>query len=179
MTKYLWNSFLALAIHGYLAYHTHGFCFCLSVWFLSFHLVICPNILALWLVRIFSLWLLSSRACTCQGAPCSLLGYDKLSREFPVSLLFLPEMIYYVYQLEDAYASGRQPNRLWIQALEILNLILLKGEKHMILFWNSFKTGLPIFLRLTLESKLSCKDCIFLHSPLGMLLASIYWFELL
>lgn len=49
--------------------------FSVSVWFLSFHHVVCPENWALWRVRLFSLW---------PPPPCSLSGHDKFSRQFSV-----------------------------------------------------------------------------------------------
>lgn len=39
----------------------------------------------------------------------ALSRHEKHSKEFSVSILFLPEMVYYLHQLGDAYASGGQP----------------------------------------------------------------------
>lgn len=86
-----------------LGMRTHGFCFSLSL--LSFLLSSYTYALRCWPYERF-LWPVPSRV------HLALSRHEQHSEEFSVSILFLPEMVYYLHQLGDAYASGGQPIQL-------------------------------------------------------------------
>lgn len=63
-----------------------------------------------------------------------------------VLILFLPEMVCYLQQLDDAYAFGRQPKAV-DPSLQILNLIMFgEGKACDSVFWNGCLKASPSHL---------------------------------
>lgn len=162
---------------GYLVWvHT---CFVFLCLCLSFHLVMCPESLALWLMRI--LFSLASTIQKMHLPRCTLLSIQPwlaLKEVFcayhvpPSDGLLSPPV-------EDTYASAGS----WIgsTAMGIQNLILFKRRKHVIscLLEQPFKDRAPIILKLTLGLNFPVKASFFPSCTLlwGCLLPLQYWFK--
>lgn len=162
---------------GYLVWvHT---CFVFLCLCLSFHLVMCPESLALWLMRI--LFSLASTIQKMHLPRCTLLSIQPwlalkevfcVYRVPPSDGLLSPPV-------EDTYASAGS----WIgsTAMGIQNLILFKRRKHVIscLLEQPFKDRAPIILKLTLGLNFPVKASFFPSCTLlwGCLLPLQYWFK--